>query len=56
MGNKAEAILPINAHYVVEYCLLCDKTIRTSEYPHQMRGVCCDDCKALWKKIKEGNR
>lgn len=57
MANKVEAIHPINAFYVVEYCVLCDKTIKTSENCYApMRGVCCEDCKALWKKIKEGNR
>lgn len=40
--------------FVVERCILCDKTISTSEYPHAMKFVCCDDCKALWKKIKKG--
>lgn len=56
MSNKVEAICPINAHYVVEYCLLCDKTITTSENYRQTRGVCCEDCRALWKKLMEGNR
>ena len=43
--------------FVVECCILCDKTIATSEYPNTiMQFVCCDDCKALWKKLKENNR
>ena len=55
MSNKTEYVLPANVSYVVKYCVLCDKTIETSNYyTGSARGECCEECKALWKKIKEG--
>lgn len=56
MNNKTECVLPNEFSYVVRYCVLCDKTIETSKYfVGAVRGECCEDCKALWKKIKEGS-